>query len=102
MKYRVILLSAFLAFSGTFAHAQGGPSGRGSISGDPAASSATPSASPNAGATTGSSSRANPSGSGTSSSGGTDANGDGGRDKMPETNRSLSQSRDQREPGKMP
>jgi hypothetical protein len=71
-----------LALAGTFAHAQGGaPSGRGSTTGDPAASSATPGASP----TTGSSMKPNPSGSGTSTSGGSDANGDQGRDTMPNT-----------------
>jgi hypothetical protein len=64
--------------------AQSGASGRGAVSGDPAASSATPGTSP----TTGSAMRPSPSGSGTSSSGGSDANGDHGLDKMPETNRS--------------
>jgi hypothetical protein len=64
--------------------AQGGPTGRGAVTGDPAASSATPHASSQ---TTGSAPRSNPSsnpsGSGTSTSGGKDANGDAGRDKMP-------------------
>jgi hypothetical protein len=71
-----------LALAGTVAYAQNGaPSGRGSLTGDPAASSATPGTSP----TTGSSMKPSPSGSGTSTSGGSDANGDQGRDKMPET-----------------
>src|SRR3954452_819413 len=56
------------------------PSGRGSITGDPAASSANPRA-----GTTGS----NPSGSGTSASGGKDDNRDQGRDKMPESNMTV-------------
>jgi hypothetical protein len=62
--------------------AQAGPSGRGSTTGDPAASSATPGTSP----TTGNAIKSNPSGSGTSTSGGKDDNGDQGRDKMPESN----------------
>lgn len=62
-----------IALSGNLAHAQGGPSGRGSVTGDPAASSANPSNTPDSGATTGSSSRT---GSDTSSSGGSDANSD--------------------------
>jgi hypothetical protein len=71
-----------LGLANTFACAQGGaPSGRGSTTGDPAASSATPGTSP----TTGSSTKPNPSGSGTSTSGGNDANADQGRDKMPES-----------------
>lgn len=63
------------------AYAQSGASGRGAVTGDPAASSATPGTSP----TTGSATRG---GNSPSSSGGTDANGDQGLDKMPETNRS--------------
>src|SRR5437764_15365494 len=71
-----------LWLANTFAIAQGGaPSGRGSTTGDPAASSATPGTSP----TTGSSTKPSPSGSGTSTSGGSDANADQGRDKMPES-----------------
>jgi hypothetical protein len=98
MKSKMILLTTLLALSATSAYAQGNPSGRGSTTGDPAASSATPSASP----TTGSSTRANPSGSGTSTSGGSDANGDGGRDKMPEANRNVRPLPDQHKPDKMP
>jgi hypothetical protein len=60
----------------------GAPSGRGAVTGDPAASSATPGSEP----TTGSAAKSNPSGSGTSTSGGRDDNGDQGRDKMPESN----------------
>jgi hypothetical protein len=83
MKFSSIAFALVLALGGGLAHAQnnGDPSGRGSTTGDPAASSATPGTSP----TTGSSMQPSPSGSGTSTSGGSDANGDQGRDKMPET-----------------
>jgi hypothetical protein len=63
----------------------GAPSGRGSTTGDPAASSATPGSAP----TTGNAMKPNPSGSGTSTSGGRYDNGDRGRDKMPESNMSV-------------
>jgi hypothetical protein len=53
--------------------------------GDPAASSATPGSAP----TTGNATKRNPSGSGTSTSGGKDDNGDQGRDKMPESNKTV-------------
>jgi hypothetical protein len=62
----------------------GGPSGPGSVTGDPAASSASQPSAPTTGAA-----RQSPSGSGTSSSGGRDDNGDQGRDKMPESGRSV-------------
>jgi len=82
MKMAVISLSAALVLSLGLARAQSQiPSGRGSVTGDPASSSANPSTSP----TTGSSMKPSRSGSGTSTSGGSDANGDQGRDKMPET-----------------
>ena len=74
-----------ILLSASFALAQGNPSGRGSITGDPAASSANPSAEPSP--TVGS--KSSVSGSGTSTSGGKDYNGDGGRDKMPESNMSV-------------
>ncbi|MGY3615257.1 hypothetical protein ACVJGD_001453 [Bradyrhizobium sp. USDA 10063] len=67
------------------AQAGGAPSGRGSTTGDPAASSATPGSAP----TTGSATRPSRSGSGTSTSGGRDDNGDEGRDRMPETNMTV-------------
>jgi hypothetical protein len=63
----------------------GAPSGRGSTTGDPAASSATPGSAP----TTGNAMKPNRSGSGTSTSGGRDDNGDQGRDKMPESNKTV-------------
>ena len=83
MKTTAIPLIAALVLAGGLVHAQSQiPKGRGSTTGDPAASSANPSASPT---TTGSDMRPSRSGSGTSSSGGSDANGDQGRDTMPET-----------------
>jgi hypothetical protein len=72
--------------------AQGNPSGRGSITGDPAASTSNPSAAPPQ--TTGSTS--SPSGSGTSTSGGKDDNMDGGRDKVPESTRTQNERSQQK------
>jgi hypothetical protein len=86
MKLTVIASAVALTLSGVFAYAQTGvPSGRGSTTGDPAASSATPGTSP----TTGSSMTPSRSGSGTSTSGGSDANGDQGRDKMPDSSQGV-------------
>ncbi len=48
--------------------------------------------------TTRTASRSNPSGSGTSSSGGKDDNGDAGRDKMPESDRTVWPQSQQRHP----
>lgn len=77
----------FLTFlTAASALAQGGPTGRGAVTGDPAASSAIPHAGSQ---TTGTAPRSNPSGSGTSTSGGKDANGDAGRDKMPGSDRTV-------------
>jgi hypothetical protein len=45
--------------------------------------------------------KASPSGSGTSTSGGSDANGDQGRDKMPESGQGVSPSDKQSKPDKM-
>ena len=87
MKFPAIILSVLLSAS-SCALAQGNPSGRGSITGDPAASTSNPSAAPPQ--TTGSS----PSGNGTSTSGGKDDNMDGGRDRMPESARTQNE-RDQ-------
>jgi hypothetical protein len=83
MKHAAIILSLVLGVSSA-AWAQGDPSGRGSIKGDPAASSASPGAAPPH--TTGQSS---PSGSGTSTSGGRDNNNDQGRDKMPDSSMTV-------------
>jgi ABC-type phosphate transport system substrate-binding protein len=69
---------------GTLLTQAGAPAGRGSTTGDPAASSANPGASPTTGT-----SKANPSGSGTSTSDGKDDNGDQGRDKMPESSQAV-------------
>lgn len=80
MKIAIVCATALL-LSGASVYAQGNPSGRGSVTGDPAASSANPNAEP---APRGRSTT-NPSGSGTSTSGGRDDNADQGRDTMPET-----------------
>ena len=87
-----------LLVGATCANAQSwGPSGRGSTTGDPAASSATPGTSP----TTGSSMKPSPSGSGTSTSGGSDANGDQGRDKMLDSSQGVRPLDKQNKPDKM-
>lgn len=85
MKLIALVASVVLANT-SLALAQGNPSGRGSTTGDPAASTANPRAEP--GGTVGSH-MSNPSGSGTSTSGGKDDNGDQGRDKMPDSNMSV-------------
>lgn len=91
-----LALVAITVFAAGSALAQGGaPSGRGAVTGDPAASSASPRAET---PTTGTASRSNPSGSGTSSSGGKDDNGDAGRDKMPESDRTVLPQSQQRHP----
>jgi hypothetical protein len=87
MKRVAMVMTAMVASCSVAVAQSGGPSGRGSTTGDPAASSAKPSAAP--GATSGASNRANPSGSGTSTSGGRDDNGNQGRDKMPESDMSV-------------
>ena len=98
MKLSAIALAAALALYGGFAYAQNGaPSGRGSLTGDPAASSAVPGTSP----TTGSSMKPSRSGSGTSTSGGKDANGDQGRDKMPDSSLAVKPLDQQHKPNKM-
>jgi hypothetical protein len=84
----VAFVLTILLGSYSFAAAQGNPSGRGSVRGDPAASSANPSAEP--APTVGS--RSSTSGSGTSTSGGKDENMDAGRDKMPESNTAVKPS----------
>jgi hypothetical protein len=75
MKANTIALAAIFVLSGNYLYAQGAVS----TTGDPATSSQ--SAKPD---TTGMA--PNKSGSGTSTSGGRDDNGDQGRDKMPESN----------------
>lgn len=85
MKLIGLVASVVLA-SASIALAQGNPSGRGAATGDPAASTANPRAEP--GGTVGSHA-SNPSGSGTSTSGGKDDNGDQGRDKMSDSNMNV-------------
>jgi hypothetical protein len=99
MRFTTLTLATVLAMFAAFAHAQSGiPSGRGSLTGDPAASSATPGTSPN---TTGNAMKPSRSGSGTSTSGGSDANGDQGRDKMPDSNLNVRPLDQQHKPDKM-
>jgi hypothetical protein len=93
MKFPTITLAAAFALSGTMAFAQGNPSGSGATKGDPAASSQN--AKPD---TTGMS--PNKSGSGTSTSGGSDANGDQGRDKMPDSSLAVRPYDKQNKPAK--
>jgi hypothetical protein len=98
MKFTTIVVAATLTLSGSLAFAQNGvPSGRGSTTGDPAASSATPGTAP----TTGSSMKPSRSGSGMSTSGGSDANGDQGRDKMPDSSQGVRPLDKQNKPDKM-
>ncbi|MFH0298163.1 hypothetical protein AAFX91_13150 [Bradyrhizobium sp. 31Argb] len=83
---RIALAFGFTLCSAlALAQTDGAPSGRGSTTGDPAASSATPGSA----ATIGSATRPSRSGSGTSTSGGRDDNGDAGKDKMPESNMTV-------------
>jgi hypothetical protein len=80
MKLTVIALASAFMLSGPVAFAQSNPGAPGTPR--PAASSASPKPD-----TTGMA--PNKSGSGTSTSGGSDANGDQGRDAMPNSNRSV-------------
>ena len=87
MKVTLSIAASLIVLLTANALAQpGAPSGRGAISGDPAASSTAPSKDPQgtSGMAPGSSS-----GSGSSTSGGKDDNGDQGRDKMPESNKDV-------------
>jgi len=86
MRAGFAVFVATLFAAGSALAQSGAPSGRGAVTGDPAASSATPQAGTG---TTGAATRSNPSGSGTSTSGGKDDNGDAGRDKMPESDRTV-------------
>src|SRR5947199_10823561 len=81
MKHVASIAALAVLLSTNLALAQAGPGGRASTTGDPAASSATSGTS-----SMGNAIKSNPSGSGTSTSGGKDDNGDQGRDKMPESN----------------
>ncbi|MGY8707850.1 hypothetical protein RAD16_19085 [Bradyrhizobium sp. 18BD] len=91
--FAVVVATLFAAGS-AFAQA-GAPSGRGAVTGDPAASSATPQAGSQ---TTGTAPKSNPSGSGTSTSGGKDDNGDAGRDMMPDSDRTVRPMNQQHHP----
>lgn len=83
MKISAIGLATCFALISSATYGQNGaPSGQGAVTGDPAASSQN--ANPDR-----SGMGASKSGSGTSTSGGKDANGDQGRDKMPESNMSV-------------
>jgi hypothetical protein len=86
MKVGLAVFIAALFATGSALAQTGAPSGRGAVTGDPAASSATPHAGSQ---TTGTATKSNPSGSGTSTSGGKDSNGDAGRDKMPDSDRTV-------------
>ncbi|MCK1615498.1 hypothetical protein IVA96_02065 [Bradyrhizobium sp. 159] len=94
MKAGLAVVVVMLLAGSAFAQ-RGAPSGRGAVTGDPAASSATPQADT---PTTGTATRSNPSGSGTSTSGGRDDNGDAGRDRMPESNRTVRPESQQHHP----
>jgi len=89
-----VFIATLFAAGSAFAQS-GPPSGRGAATGDPAASSATPHAGSQ---TTGTAPRSNPSGSGTSTSGGKDDNGDAGRDKMPDSDRTVRPMNQQHHP----
>ena len=97
MKRSTIVVAVALA-SGATAYAQNGaPNGRGSTTGDPAASSAIPGSAQ----TVGSSVKPSPNGSGPSTSGGSDANGDQGRDKMPDSSQGVRPLNKQGKPDRM-
>jgi hypothetical protein len=94
MKFSALGLATCFALITTISYAQTGqPIGQGSTKGDPAASSQN--ANPD---TTGMS--PSKSGSGTSTSGGKDANGDQGRDKMPESSQGVRPYEKQNKPDK--
>ena len=94
MNFKTGLIATVILLGSSAAIAQiGTASGRGSTTGDPAASSANPRAAPTT-------TTANPSRSGTSSSGGRDDNGDQGRDKMPESNLGVRPYDQQKKPSK--
>ncbi|MCK1341297.1 hypothetical protein IVB38_36215 [Bradyrhizobium sp. 38] len=95
MKAGFAVVVIVMVFAGSALAQSGAPSGRGAVTGDPAASSATPRADT---PTTGTSTRSNPSGSSTSSSGGKDDNGDAGRDRMPESDRTVRPESQQHHP----
>jgi hypothetical protein len=91
MKLPAVLLASAFVLSSSLAIAQSSPGG--SDTPRPAATSASKSSDPT-GMTP------NKSGSGTSTSGGSDANGDQGRDKMPESSKSVMPLEKQNKPEK--
>lgn len=95
-KFKLLAAAALLALSGSTVFAQGNASGAGSTTGDPAASSGN--SKDSASDTSGMS--GSKSGSGTSSSGGRDANGDQGRDKMPDSSVGVRPYDQQNKPAK--
>lgn len=95
MKAGFAVIVATLFVAGSALAQSAAPSGRGAVTGDPAASSATPHASSQ---TTGIAPKSNPSGSGTSTSGGKDDNGDAGKDKMPDSDRTVRPMNQQHHP----
>ena len=84
MKTLLTAVAVLLTGASAALAENGAPSGRGSVTGNPAASSATPGTAPTTGAA-----RSNPRGSGTSSSGGRDDIGDQGRDSMPDSDKNV-------------
>jgi hypothetical protein len=94
MRIGPVALVLSLILTGSLHAESGQPSGRGAVTGDPAASSATPGTAP----TTGTAMKPSRSGSGTSTSGGKDDNGDQGRDKMPDSNRTVAPESNQHHP----
>lgn len=88
MKATLSIAASLIVLLTANASAQpaGAPSGRGAVTGDPAASSTAPGKDPQG--TSGLSSGST-SGSGSSTSGGKDDNGDQGRDRMPESNMNV-------------
>lgn len=95
MKAGLAVFVVALFAAGSALAQAGAPSGRGAVTGDPAASSATPHAGSQ---TTGTATKSNPSGSGTSTSGGKDDNGDAGRDKMPDSDGTVRPMNQQHHP----
>lgn len=86
MKFSAIGLALYFALlTAPVAAQSGGPSGQGSTTGDPAARSQNAKPDPTGMAP-------NKSGSGTSTSGGKDDNGDQGRDRMPDSDMSVKPS----------
>ncbi len=91
MKLTTLAVALMFGAAPSLGHAQSDPGGPGTPR--PAASSSSSNASKDT-----SGMAPNKSGSGTSTSGGSDANGDQGRDKMPDSNKSVLPLSQQRKP----